>query len=175
MDEKKYYTGLKRLLAAIVDGIVFLPLVLIDKLIYSSQSSDTNISMLFLWQTFLVFAPLIYSIVLHYKYGQTIGKSVVNVKVLDISEKRKLSLHQAIYRDIFYLLVAVIGLLYFGFLFIRADTPEFVLNNYIEFSDNSFFMWWGFIEIITMLTNSKRRAVHDFLAKSVVVRTETSS
>lgn len=175
MDEKRYHTGIKRLLAAIVDGVVFLPLVLIDKLIYSSQSGDTNTSMLFLWQTFLVFAPLAYSIVLHYKYGQTIGKSVVNVKVLDVCETRKLSLRQAIFRDIVYLLVALIGLLYYAILFVRADTKEFVLNDYLEFSDNSFFMWWGLIEIITMLTNGKRRAVHDFLAKSVVVRAETSS
>jgi lipoprotein NlpI len=34
------------------------------------------------------------------------------------------------------------------------------------------FMWgaWGLLEVITMLTNKKRRAIHDFIAGTVVVR-----
>ena len=172
MEGEKYQTGLKRFLAAIVDGIIFLPLVLVDKLIYSFPT--THLSSLFIWQAFLTFAPIAYSIILHYKYGQTIGKSVVNVTVLDVDEARKLNLRQAIYRDSFYVIVTTITFFYFGFLFMRTDTPELVLNDYIEFSGNSIFFWWTVIELITMLTNKKRRAVHDFLAKSVVVRTETS-
>ncbi len=31
------------------------------------------------------------------------------------------------------------------------------------------FIWFG-VEIITMLTNEKRRALHDFIARSVVVK-----
>jgi uncharacterized RDD family membrane protein YckC len=31
---------------------------------------------------------------------------------------------------------------------------------------------WSWAEIITMLTNKKRRAVHDFIAGTVVVRTQ---
>jgi uncharacterized RDD family membrane protein YckC len=59
--------------------------------------------------------------------------------------------------------------LYYGFLLIRLNNPENVLSSYLSFSDNPV-IWWTLIELITMLTNSKRRAVHDFLAKSVVIR-----
>jgi uncharacterized RDD family membrane protein YckC len=171
MDTEKYRTGLKRLWAAIVDWIVFLPLLLVAKWIYKSTG---NISLLFAWETFFVFAPLVYSVILHYKYGQTIGKWVATVKVLDISETRTLTLRQALYRDSFYLLVAIIGFVYYIFLLTRTDDPISVLNNYSSFSDNPVF-WWTLIELITMLTNARRRAVHDFIAKSVVVRNETSS
>ena len=32
-------------------------------------------------------------------------------------------------------------------------------------------MLWFFAEVITMLTNQKRRALHDFIAGTVVIRT----
>lgn len=171
MDTEKYRTGLKRLWAAIVDGIVFMPLLLVEQWIYKTTS---DISLLFAWATFVAFAPLVYSVVLHYKYGQTIGKWVATVKVLDISETRTLTFRQAIFRDSFYLLVAIIGLVYYAVLLTQTDDQQAVLADYSSFSDNPEF-WWTLIELITMLTNSKRRAVHDFIAKSVVIRTGTSS
>ena len=171
MDTEKYRTGLKRLWAAIVDGIVFLPLLLVAKWLYKTTS---NGSILFAWETLFAFAPLVYSVIFHYKYGQTLGKWVATVKVLDVSETRTLTLRQALYRDSFYLLVTTAGLVYYIFLLTRTDDPLSVLNDYTSFSDNPIF-WWTLIELITMLTNAKRRALHDFLAKSVVVRTETSS
>jgi uncharacterized RDD family membrane protein YckC len=171
MDTEKYQTGVKRLWAAIVDGIVFSPLLLVEQWIYKTTS---NGSILFAWATFVSFAPLIYSVVLHYKYGQTIGKWVATVKVLDFSETRTLTFRQAIFRDSFYLLVAIIGFVYYAVLLRQTDDKQAVLADYSSFSDNPVF-WWTMIELITMLTNAKRRAVHDFIAKSVVVRAEASS
>jgi uncharacterized RDD family membrane protein YckC len=171
METEKYRTGLKRLWAAIVDGIVFVPLFLVEQWIYKKTS---NTSILFAWTTFVAFAPLVYSIILHYKYGQTIGKWVATVKVLDISETRKLTLLQTILRDSVYLLIAVIGFAYYAVLLAQTQDPRAILSDYASFSDNPV-VWWTLIELVTMLTNTKRRAVHDFLAKSVVVRTETSS
>lgn len=167
MDTKKYRTGLKRLGAALLDGIVFIPLLFIGQWIYKTTN---NTSILFTWTTFLVFAPIIYSILLHYKYGQTYGKWVAGVKVLDAGETRTLTFRQSLYRDSFYLLVATIGLIYYGVLLTQTTEQQIVLNEYSSFSDNPIF-WWTLIELITMLTNSKRRALHDFIAKSVVVRT----
>ena len=167
MDTKKYRTGLKRLGAAILDGIVFIPLLFIGQWIYKTTN---NTSLLFAWTTFLVFAPIIYSVVLHYKYGQTYGKWVAGVKVLDVGETRTLTFRQSLYRDSFYLLVATTGFIYYAVLLTQTTEQETVLNEYSSFSDNPIF-WWTLIELITMLTNSKRRALHDFIAKSIVVRT----
>ena len=97
---------------------------------------------------------------------------MAGVKVLDLTESRKLSLIQSIYRDGFYLLVAIVGLLYYSFLLAGSDDPDAALSSYYLFSNDPFF-WWSLIELVSMLTNSKRRGVHDLIARSVVVRTET--
>lgn len=171
MDTEKYLTGLKRLWAAIVDGIVFMPLLFVEQWIYKATN---NISTLFIWATFVSFAPVIYSVILHYKTGQTIGKWVAGVKVLDISETRKLTPRQSIYRDSFYLIVTIVGLSYYSFLLISSVDKQGILIDYLNFSANPIF-WWTLIELVTMLTNSKRRALHDFIAGSIVIKTETSS
>ena len=44
MDTKKYRTGLKRLWAAIIDGIVFMPLLLFEQWIYKTTN---NVSLYF--------------------------------------------------------------------------------------------------------------------------------
>lgn len=169
MNTEKYLTGLKRLWAAIIDGIVFMPLLFVERWIYKTTN---NISMLFIWAAFVSFAPLIYSVILHYKTGQTIGKWVAGVKVLDVCETRKLTPRQSIYRDSFYLIVAIAGLGYYSFLLIRSMDKQSILTDYLNFSAKPVFLW-TLIELVTMLMNSKRRALHDFIAGSIVIKTES--
>jgi uncharacterized RDD family membrane protein YckC len=57
------------------------------------------------------------------------------------------------------------------FLVLQTGKTEYILIDYRNFV-NQPILWWTIIELITMCTNAKRRAVHDFLAKSVVVRTQ---
>lgn len=166
MDNQKYQTGLRRLGAAIVDGIVLMPLLLVDHWLLGK--TDKN-SLIISWTVFTIFLTLFYSIFAHYKYGQTIGKWVAGVKVLDISEIKTISLRQSILRDSFYLVIEIIGLLYFIFLVLQTGKTEYILNDYRSFADQPI-LWWTLIELVSMLTNNKRRAVHDFIAKSVVVR-----
>jgi uncharacterized RDD family membrane protein YckC len=166
MDSRKYQTGFKRLGAAIVDGILFLPLLLIQQWLF--RKTD-NLFITISWTIFITFLSLFYSVFAHYKYGQTIGKWVAGVKVLDLSEIKKITIGQSITRDSFYLIIEIIGLLYFSFLAIQTNKAEYILNDYKNFADQPI-LWWTIIELVSMLTNPKRRAVHDFLAKSVVIR-----
>lgn len=167
MDNQKYKTGYKRFLAAIVDSIIFIPLVLLERLIFKTTQ---NSFIIFAWLTFSALLPISYSILLHYKYGQTIGKWVAGIKVIDINEIKNINLKQAVFRDIFYLLAEVIGLCYFLVLLLQSPGNNYLLEDYKDFAATPFFIW-TLLELITMFTNYKRRAIHDFLAKSVVVRT----
>ena len=167
MDNQKYQTSFKRLGAAIVDGIVFMPLLLVEQWLFGKTN---NSSVIISWTIFTTFLPLVYSIFAHYKYGQTIGKWVAGIEVLDISETKKLTLLQSIFRDSVYLAIEIVGLLFFAFLLFQIGTTEYILNDYKNFANQPIF-WWTIIELVSMLTNAKRRAVHDFLAKSVVIRT----
>jgi len=167
MNNQKYQTGLKRLGAALVDGIVFMPLLIVDQ--WLAGRSDSN-TLIISWTIFTTFLTLFYSIFTHYKYGQTIGKWVVGVKVIDMSETKTLTLRQSFLRDSFYLAIEIIGLIYFMFLVLQIGKTEYILNDYRSFADQPI-LWWTLIELVSMMTNLKRRAVHDFIAGSVVVRT----
>ena len=167
MNNIKYRTGLKRTGAAIVDGIVFMPFLLIDQWLLNKK--DTN-QMIINWTILFAFLPIFYSIFCHYKFGQTIGKWATGVKVLDISETKMLTLKQSIFRDSFYLAVEMIGLVYFLLLLFQTDKAGVLINDYRNFA-NQPILWWTLLELITMMTNNNKRAVHDFIAKSVVIRT----
>lgn len=104
----------------------------------------------------------IYSIIGHYKFGQTFGKRLTFVKVVqNENETKLLSLTQAIKRDSIAILFVLleIGVIAFGL----ADTDygEIIL----EFSTSI----WLIAELLTMLFNNKRRSVHDFIANSVCI------
>ena len=170
IDEIKYGTGLKRVWAAIIDGIIFLPIVLLGNWVFKIQR---HIYIEFIWTAFLIFASALYVTILHYKYGQTFGKWVVGLKVLDVSETRNLTLQQAILRDIFDWILAIIATIYYGYLVLRNNTEHSLIQDYAEFSDNPFWNW-TLLELVSMMTNRKRRALHDFIASSVVVRVKQS-
>jgi len=93
------------------------------------------------------------------------------VKVLDKSEAR-LSMGQAVLRDSVLLAFVAWGLF--------LDLPTVIAGNspYAEGAPigiarlialYAMFAWFV-LELLTMLTNNKRRALHDFIAGSVVVR-----
>lgn len=168
IDTERYRTARKRIWAAIVDYIVFMPLLFVDRYFLFSE---TNLFILVAWNIFRIFLPVFYFIIAHYRYGRTIGKWVARIKVLDVSETRNLSLKQAFLRDSVYLSVLLIGLLYYGFWAFETGEPGYLLNDYSDFAGSPYGVWL-LLEIITMLVNSKRRAIHDFIAKSVVVRAE---
>jgi uncharacterized RDD family membrane protein YckC len=168
---KKYKTFWPRFWAGGIDSIVFIPLMVIDHFVWKAHSS-IPILLIAIWHIAYSLSFSIYSILMHGKYGQTLGKMVMRVKVLDISEN-KLTMYQAIKRDIVLITMTTLG--------VTHNIPRIMsgVNIYdpaaIKF-DFSFFilmnatMLWFLAEIVTMLFNNKRRAVHDFIARSVVIR-----
>jgi len=167
---EKYRTFWPRVKAAIIDVIiVFLPITFLDYWVLTNLYKIPNV-FLFIWFIFSSFAYFIYSVLMHGVIGQTIGKMNCKIKVLDISEN-KLSFRQAFLRDSIPILLTLIAVIF--------DVPD-VLNK-----DNGLYRQtysgvygvlryisyiWIMAEIATMLFNEKRRAIHDFIAQSVVVK-----
>src|SRR5688572_26373148 len=135
MENLKYQTGLKRFGAAIVDAIVFIPLVFVDRLF----SSDITVRLI--WTVFVVFLSLFYSIFLHYKYGQTIGKWVTRVKVVDIEEKKGLSLKQSFIRDSFNVICEVLALAYLCLLINQSYSLGDAFYKYRDFANKPEAIW----------------------------------
>jgi uncharacterized RDD family membrane protein YckC len=96
----RYRTFLPRIFAGLIDGLVFLPeKLLIDHL----TNADPAINQYLLLALEAIFAGsfIMYRLLLHLHTGQTLGKMFVEVKVLDISENRPLTFHQAFVREIY--------------------------------------------------------------------------
>src|SRR5690606_8529970 len=101
-----------------------------------------------------------YSILMHARFGQTLGKMVSGVIVMDVSEVRLLSVGHAALREAGLIAIYVLAL---GFTF--ADIA-FDLGSSTEEAAGTILGYaalvWFVVEVITMLTNEKRRALHDW-------------
>ena len=169
-ERNKYKTFWRRFWAHFLDGlIVGLPLAILIIGLESVGVVDAATKPYL--QQFTSLVGLCYYIILHAKYGQTVGKRATGVKIFDKSEEQDISWRQAIMRDIvpvFFLLASVMYLAYFGVSInqaVESGATGIILNAYLYST-----IVWTFAEVITMLFNSKRRAVHDFIAGTVVVR-----
>lgn len=165
MNDEKYHTGFRRLGASIIDGTIFTPLLMLDLWILNQTD---NVWIIFAWTALNASLYYTYSIYFHYKFGRTIGKWVLRIKVLDVSETKLLTLKQSILRDSLYLVIQIICLLYFLIMVAKTGDLDIIIMDYRNFIDYSFLCWMA-LELITMLTNEKRRAIHDWLAGSVVI------
>src|SRR5690606_6773053 len=95
------------------DGLVLLPVSIADTLL---ASRELGLFTLIVWSTISYSAYWLYSVLLHARYGQTLGKMALGVKVLDTSEERIPTLRQALIRDSIYIALNTFSLLYLIYL-----------------------------------------------------------
>ena len=165
---EKYHTFWLRFCAGFVDGLVFLPVVFLDQVLGDPENGS---AVVIIWAIMSYSAAWLYSVLLHASHGQTWGKMVVGVKVLDLSEKRIPTLRQAFIRDSGYIVLNLASLIYLIYLVV---TGRYLLGSQLAGAPAEILNWasiiWFLLEIISMMTNEKRRAFHDYIAGTVVVR-----
>lgn len=170
--EKRHLTFWPRFLAGWVDGLIFWPLyTLLGYILRLDAPIWLLVSVYFIYNSF----PWIYTIYLHGRYGQTVGKMVTRVRIFDAKTYSAISFRHAFLRDCIPIL--------FTIPFVANNTYELVtlrMRNETwpsgEFSTAGAWafgvlIFWLLAELITMLTNRRRRAIHDFVAGTVVIRT----
>jgi uncharacterized RDD family membrane protein YckC len=151
--------------AAFIDGIVFFPIsLMLDSLIDKSNRMGFLI-----WTFFYSMTWLSYSIYMHGKYGQTLGKMASTVKVFWLDEVNVIGYRRAFYRELIWLITTFLGLLYL--MFQSSLSNDITTENMAKYCN---FVFWVSVvstlaELTTMFLNSKRRSLHDLLAGSVVV------
>jgi uncharacterized RDD family membrane protein YckC len=169
----KYSTFWPRFWAGLIDGLVLCPISIIDNYMYPPRVDKP---LLVIWTIFSFLTYSTYSVLLHARYGQTVGKKAMNIKVMNFGEDRLPSYGQAILRDIGEVGPGFIGSAYLIFL-ILADrsSREAISSNWVLIALGFANLGWFVLELVTMLTNKKRRALHDLIAGTVVVRLELNS
>ncbi len=163
--KNKYHTFWKRLGAGLIDGLIFVPLSLIGDLFDKANHPTIFIG----WTLVNTICWTTYVVVGHGKYGQTIGKWLMHIKVLDFNEKNTIGYTRAFYRELIWILVDITGILYFGWLLYKDSTINKLIIESVDDFLGLLTLGWLIIELITMLFNSKRRALHDYIADSVVI------
>jgi len=91
---------------------------------------------------------------------------VMNVKIFDKDEKSVITYKQALLRDIVPLSIIMI----IQFLSFFGNSTEMGLIYYISTVMGFFLLSWSLLEILTMLFDSKKRALHDYIAGTVVLK-----
>ena len=158
---RPYDTFGARFFAAWLDSFVMWPLNSINAWIVGAGVSRVPLAGWFIFHSFVY---LSYEMFCHARWGQTLGKWVFGVRVLDLSEM-PLRPVQAIKRNAIALMLTaalVIQQLIRG----RYSLEDPKMADVLSILSTA----WGGLEIVTMLTNRKRRALHDIIAGSVVVR-----
>ena len=125
---------------------------------------------------------IVYPVYFHAKWGKTIGKMLVKIKVTKL-DGTPIGWHQAILRssvDIALWIIFITGAVYM--LFTRSK-PTWSSLGYFEhgelfFQRNPFgriydmaSSVWIWSEVVVLLFNEKKRAIHDFIAGTVVIKT----
>lgn len=163
----RYATFWRRVGANLLDGLILVPIA--SGALHIAQTSTDTVSQAAPALAGTVLFHL-YSIVFHGRNGQTVGKMAARVRLLDLSGE-KLTVAQAFTRDLVPLAFAVALFI----VLVNVDLPTSLPDgDYAHLLPGiallSIGLLWILAEIITMVTNRRRRAVHDLIAGSVVVR-----
>jgi len=172
---KRYSTFWPRFWTGSVDSCVLWPLGFITTILFSLEIPRAVAALLAIVENL---AWLLYTVVMHARYGQTIGKMVTKVRVVDFRTERSISWRQAWLREGIPMVLSL-GFLGWQIFFILTGnlSADAVANRRGLAQSKGFWLvmalptLWFVAEVLTMLTNERRRAVHDFIAGTVVVRT----
>jgi len=164
MTANQYNTFWPRLFAAVIDSIVFIILGMVIAMIPIENNKNNFIIVQLLYSLL----PLTYFVVCHGRYGYTIGKKMMNIKVTRVDEKNLIGYSRAFYRESVWFLTNMALIVY---LIIDNLHSETIDTNVLRIGFYTSIVW-SLLELVTMLMNEKRRAIHDFIAGSVVIKTD---
>lgn len=176
-DGSKVYAGFwRRLGALLVDNFVLIPFVVIfvwlDGLSISSAMVAAVASVTLLTAYFIYF---------HYRFGATVGKMVTNIKVT-LPNGSPIGFTEAFLRssvDLGFSMVATFAQLSAR---INADAQRYLSLDWAgrdEYASSLVPAWYGNVEVlgelwfwsevVVLLFNEHKRALHDFIAGTVVI------
>jgi len=164
----KYATIWRRFWAALLDFLILLPVLLVT--LYAKRHVQNS----FLLVGLILFSysyANVYNIWMHSRSGQTLGKMVTGVRVLDEEELWPPSLREAFLMNIgnvIYSLCTIAMALYA--VVIHSYSQQGFLHSPIHKTLNFLFGCWVAADYISIFCNRKHRSLHDFIAGTVVVR-----
>lgn len=159
----KYKTGLRRFVALILDGIFLQVIAAPFALIFWLLDAPVG------GEDFEFIIGTVYVIVLTAIYGKTPGKHLCKLKVVAFPDEGEIGIQQSMLREIFPVIMVVLFLpLDYFWGMTRGPNPIGIAWGLMLFLGG---FGWHILEIVTFLLDPKRRAFHDKIAGTVVVKT----
>ncbi len=173
---KNYATFRQRLLAMLIDLLVFVPLIVLYQFIEPvSRVAAAVFTILHasLGQSYVIYG--------HGRFGRTVGKWVMRIRVVRVTGEplrwREAWLRSAF--DVCFMVAGTVGMV--TTLFAVADSQYYGVGWRARSANLEAYQpawaalatWVGVVwfhsEVVTMLLNKRRRALHDFVAGTVVI------
>ncbi len=168
-----------RLGSLLLDFLIILPVT--GVILYVNNLAMTNYMYTIIPS--LIFG-LWYNIYLVQKYGGTPGKLIVGIKIIT-SDGNKIKWKHAILRHIVLFILTLLSVFIITRSIGFADEPYFDSLSWMQKSQYlmslspilfSIYIWssniWVYGELIVLLTNKRKRAAHDFIAGTVIIKKE---
>jgi len=144
-----------RLGARLLDGLLFVPLKLIVDATLHTGSNTRGSGAWSLAQAIPYVAALLYEVVLTWRFGQTLGKRMVGIRVRDVAENRAPTFLRS---------VARVGLV--------AYLPAALLGTWLDPGARTLLnLTWGLVMAGSVLLRPDGRGYHDLAARTRVVAT----
>ncbi|MCB1122158.1 MAG: RDD family protein, partial [Verrucomicrobiae bacterium] len=164
---KRYATFIPRFWAPFIDTVILWPFGMVLRLVLHNFSVEDDVVRMFA-NNIVAFIYPCYSIYFHGRYDATLGKMACKIKVLSARRETSISITRAFFRD--FIPVATMAGIFSWVLW--ADRPETAINSVAFYAIPVIYYVWLLLELITMLTNRRGRAVQDYFAGTVVVRAD---
>ena len=163
----------------ILDALITIPFILVHAFMLNAY----RLGALY---TFVPFEGLhlFYSVYLVYRFGGTPGKLLMAIRITSL-DGSPVTLRQAFIREAPALAMSTLATLGQCLALFQVTDAEFYARSwldrqrYIAQFDPGWLFWvivvmqlWTWSELIVMLTNRARRALHDFIAGTVVIKKE---
>ena len=176
----RVYAGfMKRQAAFLIDGLVLVLFLYLSQKLQGITIPTTILVMAVFW----AFYPF-YSVYFNFRYGGTPGKLAVNIRVTR-PDGSKIGLREAFLRSVVDIGFAVLGLTAAILAISQVDADQYLVAGMMERSQLLLPLYpawtayqkdgssaWGWSELFVLLLNDRRRALHDFIAGTVVIHRE---
>lgn len=171
----KYAGFWSRASAGFIDFIVFIPIVILH--VYLLTFSKYSAIFTAIVSSFVVYAA--YNIYLHRRFGQTVGKMVMKIKVVRLNGEN-ISWKEAFLRSLFDVCLAILRVISMVIILIGIPPDSFSTLSHTDlskiFRESLLYSFcetssdiWILSEMVILLFNKKKRALHDFIAGTVVI------
>ena len=168
---KRFDTFWERSLAIAIDSSILIFVLQFSKFFPFPAFSFNSI----LLEIVISNIPYLYAVLMLGKYGQTIGKMIMKVKVVDNATENALTYSQSFMREVVPIFLVNTSIILNVILFNDIDFENFkisTLGYILIFIPSGMLFIWSILEIVTMLFDDKKRALHDKIAETVVIRTD---